>query len=217
MGQTPVTGTQSGNTPPQKNRQPTGSTFEDTALADERLAGVPEKQAPNSQRVAVSSSNPFGPLHAYESIRWYHGTRDRVTAGRIRHHKQFDPDATGGFGKAYGPGTYFAPTESTARRYGEYVFSTDLQGLRLLVVQQGARVIDHTDLSWLETDLTTDQKNALVRSMRTSTSGNTYATVANWARDDGFDGLHLKGVEEVEIATVFSARVCGELCHVIGT
>ncbi|MGW6916951.1 hypothetical protein ACWGB8_24455 [Kitasatospora sp. NPDC054939] len=222
MGTTPVTGTQGqggNNTPPRRNPQPgTGATdFEDTALADQRLAGVPQKAAPLHRTVdlAARGTNPF-PL-PYETIQWYHGTRDRVVAGLIRHTGRFNPDATGGYGKAYGPGTYFAPTEATARRYGEYVFCTELRDLTLLVVQQqGGTVVDHHDLSWLRTALSAGLRDSLAQAMRSNTTGNTWTAIARWARDNGFHGLHLKGIEEVEIVTVFTGVPCGVLTRITG-
>ncbi|MEU7823124.1 hypothetical protein [Catellatospora sp. NPDC049133] len=157
----------------------------------------------------VPNSNPFGdqvfpgPWRPWEDIAWFHGT-DAGAAAQIAAGRRFNPAAPGGYGKSYGQGNYFAFCQCRAAGYGEFVFKVDLTGKNLLPVTS-IETIDPQNLAQRIPSLSVAQHQSLAEELRRSTKPNKSNVVAPWAEQQGFDGLFLRGIDEVCVATVFTA------------
>ncbi|GAA1805880.1 hypothetical protein GCM10009682_29650 [Luedemannella flava] len=155
------------------------------------------------------NTNPFGsqvfpgPHRPWEDIAWFHGTNP-VAAASIATARAFDPAETGGTGKSYGPGTYFAVNQCRAANYGEYVFRVNLTGKNLLHVT-GISSISRDTVAARIPSLRASERQSLSEELRTSTSHNMAHVVAEWAQRNGYEGLFLLEIEEVCVATVFTS------------
>jgi hypothetical protein len=142
----------------------------------------------------------------WEDIFWFHGKNNLKVVE--------DAYKAGGFtpanvprvsGKKYGRGFYLAPTQCVARAYGEFVFTLTLNGVKLLVVTHDAP--DRHKLNEHVLFLSIPENKSLAEQLRVKAIEAPIDVVADWAHDNGYDGLFLTGVSEGTIVTIFKKFV----------